>query len=297
MEQRSEPITPQAMKNNQDHETSDKRKNLQLIEKYQAIYQKNPQSKVFAPLSEAYRKVGKLESALKISQAGVKRHPNFVGGRIALSRLLMESHHTKAALSHLEKVVQLAPENLLAHNLMAQTHLQLKQPKEALKAFKIVLFFNPQSTKAQKAIRKLESLTADEYDDDLFEMMPLSSPPLSLRRKSDRVKTQTPSINYYLSLSDAYIIRNDELRAMKVMQTAKTHFPEAPEILRRLEILQLSHEESQDGPLEAQNQNLEKSPTPDQRTSVSPQQELHHIQHIEKLKRWLTQIKERQYEI
>ena len=153
----------------------------ETIQQYQLLYEKNPQSKVFSPLSEAYRKGGSLKRALQIAQEGVKRNPDFASGRVALGRALLDARKINLALPHLERAVQLNPENILAYNLIAESYLKLKAPKRALEAFQMILFLNPYHKKAQIAVKKLESLTTDAYDTSGFEMKPLTPP-----------QTQTP---------------------------------------------------------------------------------------------------------
>ncbi|MBC7372306.1 MAG: hypothetical protein H7326_12110, partial [Bdellovibrionaceae bacterium] len=139
------------------------------IEKYQLLLQKDPNSQVFAPLAEAYREIGMLKEAELVVRVGVKRHPHFAAGYVVYARIARDLERFDDCLKLAQKATELAPENLMAHQMQAELHLQLKQPKQALKSFKMVLFLNPQSEKARKAVSKLESLTADEYDDEVFE--------------------------------------------------------------------------------------------------------------------------------
>ena len=60
------------------------------IEEYQLILLKNPGSKVFAALAEAYRKMGLLEEAYDIAKKGVFKHPEYPSGRVALARILID---------------------------------------------------------------------------------------------------------------------------------------------------------------------------------------------------------------
>ena len=59
--------------------------NPEFIERYQKLYEEDPKSRIFAPLAEAYRKMGLINEALELAQNGVKIHPQFSGGRVALS--------------------------------------------------------------------------------------------------------------------------------------------------------------------------------------------------------------------
>ena len=46
-----------------------------LFLKYQADYEKNPRSRVFAPLAETYRKLGMTDKAMEILSQGIRFHP------------------------------------------------------------------------------------------------------------------------------------------------------------------------------------------------------------------------------
>src|SRR6516164_6364647 len=99
------------------------------MERYQILLEKDPKSQVFAPLAEAYRKIGLIEEAFRICVRGVQFHPNFAGGRLALAKVLMDRDSPEGALKELEKAVELSPENILAHQLLGELHLGQKNAK------------------------------------------------------------------------------------------------------------------------------------------------------------------------
>jgi len=217
--------------------------NPELVERYQILLEKEPTSKVFAPLAEAYRKMGLLPEAKQICEAGVKAHPYFAGGRVALAKVFIELKKWEEARAQLLKATELSPDNLLAHQLLAETQLKLKNPKDALKAFKMVLFLNPQHEKALKAVQTLESLTADEYEDEIFEMKPLKSlddqlPELQPMPSDQKRMRDLKELERALSLFDAYWIRNDFDRAQVILEDAFLRLGKLPELEKRRDILQ-----------------------------------------------------------
>lgn len=220
------------------------------IEKYQMILQKDPNSQVFAPLAEAYREMGLLKEAEQIARLGVKRHSNFASGYVIYARIMKEMGHPEESLKLVQKAIELSPENILAHHLQAEIYLQGKRPKEALRAFKMVLFLNPQSERARKAVAKLESLTADEYDDDVFEMSKIGSlkeqfwvEDEAKKEGSEKTVTNIPAtpppraLERMLSLIDAFIVRNDLNKAKMLLSDTQTEFGDHPEILQRMKLL------------------------------------------------------------
>jgi tetratricopeptide (TPR) repeat protein len=224
------------------------------VEKYQLILEKDPSSQVFAPLAEAYREMGMLKEALKVVTLGVQRHPQFPGGLVTAARIYRDIGENEKALSALKRAIALAPENLLAHQLTADIYVRTKNPKEALKAFKMVLFLNPQSQTAQKAVSKLESLTADEYDEEVFSMTKLPDvnldlAPTPVSENSVTVHKEVPLIKLnanralerMLSLIDAFIVRNDLEKAHTLLRDTEIEFGKHPEIQRRLQSLQIRY--------------------------------------------------------
>jgi len=233
----------------------------EFVERYQLEYEKNPSSRIFAPLAEAYRQMGLIDEALRICVKGVQIHPDFAGGRVALAKIHITRNEKASALTQLEKAIQISPDNLLAQSLLGETLIDLRRPKDALKAYKMVLFLNPADEKAQRAVRKWEFLSADEYDDELFKVQPTfqtipleeTAEPLepldSLTGNEDDGVSHTEKrdpkpptwrsreIDRAISLADAFTIRGNIERALEILRDAQSRIGAEPEIDRRLTLL------------------------------------------------------------
>ena len=220
--------------------------NLEFIERFQLEYQKNPRSRVFASLAEAYRKMGYLDEAFRISTRGTQIHPAFAGGRVAFAKVLIDMKQSAEALEQLEKAIELSPENLLAHSLMGEVLLELRRPKDALKSFKMVLFLNPNDAKAKAAVGKWEFLSADEYEDELFAMKPvfaLDSPsatahvPLLHPESQPEEQRHDQAVERALSLADAFTVRGETEKALSVLADASRRIGPNSEIEKRYDLL------------------------------------------------------------
>lgn len=132
--------------------------NMRSIERYQSIFEKDPKSKVFAPLAEAYRRMGLLDEAIDLARTGVKNHPGFASGRVALGKCYAQKGEIEKAVEELRTAVQLAPENLLAHQILTDCYQKLGLYSDALASCKMVLFLNPNDVKIQERVRKLEDI-------------------------------------------------------------------------------------------------------------------------------------------
>lgn len=240
--------------------------NNEFLERYQKLWDADQTSRVFAPLAEAYRKNGNLHQALQICRQGLNLHPNFAGGWLQLAKIYSDREEVSKAIGALKKAVALAPENIHAHNLLADLYLTQKQPKESLKAFKMVLLLNPNDSRARKTIERLESLTADEYSSETFqidsspalemldgeEVQELNSDPndeaaeessvekleTKLEKEKARALTQT------LTLIDALLVRNEFIKAKTIVMKALRKWGSTEELESLLAIIEQQQEKS-----------------------------------------------------
>lgn len=210
--------------------------------------------------------MGLLSEAFTICSKGVQMHPDFAGGRVAFAKILIDRKEREKANAQLERAVQISPDNLLAQSLLGENLLELRRPKDALKAFKMVLYLNPQDERALKAVQKWEFLSADEYDEELFKMQPVfdagqastkshaksgtaEAPLLEPEADSSDVDSgpsfelrldplwKTREVERAISLADAFTVRNDLDRAVAILRDAARELGSVKEIDRRLSLL------------------------------------------------------------
>lgn len=124
---------------------------------YLRKYQDDPTSRVFAPLAESYRKAGLFKEAIEIAREGLRIHPTFTGGRVALARALFDQGLFSEVVDELRIVLNDAPDNLVAQRLMAESCLMLGQVSEALSAYKMLLYLNPADQETAQMVRELET--------------------------------------------------------------------------------------------------------------------------------------------
>jgi tetratricopeptide (TPR) repeat protein len=214
--------------------------NPEFIERYRAEYLRNPQSRIFAPLAEAYRKIGRLDEAHRICVRGVLANPDFAGGRVVFARVLMDVKQNEEALEQLQAAAKGSPDNILAYQLMAELLLQLRRPKEALEAFKMVLFLNPNDERARESVRKWEFLQADDYEEELFEMRPSFQEPVPPPAKARALERA-------ISMADAFTLRGDIEKALDVLTDARRQIGTNPDMENRIRILAKRAQESMVG--------------------------------------------------
>jgi predicted Zn-dependent protease len=127
-----------------------------LIYQYLKKYQEDPASRVFAPLCEAYRKAGLVDEAIEIGREGLRHHPQFMGGKVALARALFDKQRFQEVIDELSPIVNDIPDNLVAQRLLAESYLMQGQLAESLSAYKMLLYFSPTDSEVYKLVQELE---------------------------------------------------------------------------------------------------------------------------------------------
>jgi predicted Zn-dependent protease len=111
---------------------------------------------VFAPLAEAYRKLGMTDEALKVLKEGIKRHPSYVLGYLVLAQCYHDQKKNDAAYQTLQPLTPHNRDNPGLQKLFAQVCLELGNLDEALETFKYLLFLNPSDKYSATQVRVLE---------------------------------------------------------------------------------------------------------------------------------------------
>jgi tetratricopeptide (TPR) repeat protein len=128
-----------------------------LLLKYLKMYQEDPKSKVFALLSECYRKIGLYDEALSICLEGLVYNPDFIGGRVALARVYFDLKNYEKTKDILKDVIEKAPDNLMAQRLYGDACLRLGFWHEAVQAYKMYLYYNPYDQELFKILSEIET--------------------------------------------------------------------------------------------------------------------------------------------
>jgi len=108
---------------------------LAELERYLRIFQENPDSRVFAPLADLYRRLGRLRESEDICREGIQRHPYYAGGRVALAHVLLDFGRLDEALVEVDSVVTYYPDNLLARKILIRVLGGLGQTDRARREF------------------------------------------------------------------------------------------------------------------------------------------------------------------
>lgn len=222
----------------------------EVIEKYRILLKKTPESQVFAPLAEAYRENGELDLAEKVCKEGLRKHPNHTSAWVVLAKILKDKKNWDEGIKALTQALKLSGNNILAHQLMGEIFLEKRDTSLAMKSFKMVLLLNPHNQKVKKILEKIESLSARDYQDDLFEFKKLSisadGSPMNLDgtksqiiepHKLENDQAYHRTLQRIISLVDAFIARNQLKQAISLLENSLTDYPEDKDLLHRQKVL------------------------------------------------------------
>lgn len=130
------------------------------IERLKEKINKDPNSKLFVPLAEEYKKAGMFDEAINVLIKGLERQPNYLSARVSLGKIYTERGMLNEAKNEFEKVVSSIPDNLYAHKKLAEIYRSLGEKDKAIKEFKAVLRLNPMD---EWAVTNLAEMEKEEF--------------------------------------------------------------------------------------------------------------------------------------
>ena len=134
-----------------------------LFLKYQADFEKNPRSRVFAPLAETYRKLGMTDKAMEILSQGIRYNPSYLMGYLGLAFCYYDLKQFNLAYSTLRALVETNRDNIRLQKLFSDICLELGKKEEALETLKYLLFINPRDKDISVLVQKIEKEVDDKY--------------------------------------------------------------------------------------------------------------------------------------
>lgn len=127
------------------------------IEKLKEKFDKDPNSKLFLPLAEEYRKEGMLEEAIDVLQRGLEKHVTYTSARVLLGKTYLEKGMMDEARKEFESVIKIVPDNLFAHKKLAEVYRDTGETALAIKAFKVILKLNPMDEESISNLKDIEA--------------------------------------------------------------------------------------------------------------------------------------------
>lgn len=116
----------------------------------------DPDSYLFARLSDVYLRVNLVDDALHTARTGVEKHPAYVAGQRALAMASHAKGLYDECRSALERVTAAVPEDVEAQRMLARLLAERGEAETAARALRLVLDFHPQDEECRAELQVLE---------------------------------------------------------------------------------------------------------------------------------------------
>ncbi len=162
------------------------------MEKLKKKVENDPSSKLFVPLAEEYRKLGRIDEAINILLNGLKTQPDYMSAVVALGKMYLEKSMTAEAQEAFEKVVNVIPNNLFAHKRLAEMYFEHGEKDRAARECEIILslshndedaetmlgFLKPRKPDTEKPEKGAVSQIEETVHKNTDEILPVKEPPV-----------------------------------------------------------------------------------------------------------------------
>ena len=117
---------------------------------------KNPKSRVFAPLADAYRKSGMADEALKVCLEGLKIHPDYTTAHIVLGKIYLDQSKVNDAEQEFLTALEKDPDNLVTLNNLGDIYRRLGRNLDALEKYERAHKLDPFNEELKGKLSELE---------------------------------------------------------------------------------------------------------------------------------------------
>jgi tetratricopeptide (TPR) repeat protein len=126
------------------------------VQHLRELYAKSPESRLFAPLADAYRKNGELDKAIEICERGLDRHPSYASAHVVLGKCYYDKGATERARSEFLRVIELDAENLVALKFLGDIQLAEGDQGSAVRYYEQLLAIDPTNEEVARSLGELE---------------------------------------------------------------------------------------------------------------------------------------------
>lgn len=120
-------------------------------------YSKDPKSRIFVQLADAYRKNNMVDEALDVLKQGLQYHPKYPLAYLILGKCYFDKRMFNQAKDAFEKTIEYDPVNIVAMRMLAQVCESLKDEACQIKAYKGIVSIDPSDEMAKNKLVQLEA--------------------------------------------------------------------------------------------------------------------------------------------
>ncbi len=127
------------------------------IAKLSERFNKDPKSRIFVQLADAYRKNNMVDEALQVINQGLQHHPEYPLAFLILGKCYYDKRQYGQAKEAIEKTLRYDQQNIVALRLLAQICESLKDDACQLMAYRGVVAIDPFDAMAKDKLAALEA--------------------------------------------------------------------------------------------------------------------------------------------
>lgn len=127
------------------------------IDKCKKILSKDPESLIFAALSEAYRRKGDLNMATKVCNQGLKTHPDYGSAHLVMAKINMDKRFFAEAEKELFLAIKADGQTRANELLLSEILIKKGKSMEAKKLLDKLFATDPVNPQVTKLLEEIES--------------------------------------------------------------------------------------------------------------------------------------------
>lgn len=126
------------------------------LESLKERFERAGDSRLFAPLADAYRKYGDTAKAIELLEQGIEKFPRYASARVILGKCYYDTGATERAKAEFTRVLDIDPENMVALKYLGDISLAEDRRRDAVGFFRRLLAADPTNEDAARALREAE---------------------------------------------------------------------------------------------------------------------------------------------
>ncbi|HSG27366.1 MAG TPA: tetratricopeptide repeat protein, partial [Candidatus Krumholzibacterium sp.] len=115
-----------------------------------------PDSRLFAPLADAYRKSGQVDRAIELCEEGLGKFPDYASAHVILGKCFYDKGATERSKAEFDRVLELDSENMVALKFLGDIMQAENRYDEARKYFDRLLAIDPMNEEVLRLLKEME---------------------------------------------------------------------------------------------------------------------------------------------
>ena len=127
------------------------------IKLLQERYDRAPESRIFAPLADAYRKNGDVDEAIELCDKGLESYPDYASAHVILGKCFYDKGATERSRAEFERVIEIDSENMVALKFMGDILMAEGDRDESTSFYRRILAIDPTNEEVSGKLKGLEN--------------------------------------------------------------------------------------------------------------------------------------------